>query len=464
MPHRSVTAFLIINLLCQYVRGMSHSLRDDTAESSIDSSHEHVVGSDTKTHIFREFAASITSRHDIVKKDRASSDHMHEVMFAVQQKNMPELTRFLHDVSDPKSEIYGEHMTRQEVEDFTSSTESREAICKFLDDAGVTIVSESVHGEYITASAPIKLWETAFSTEFFTYHHTAAESEIATQIVRAERYSVPLELHEHVASVFHTIQMPMIIWGHPIKRRIKNYNTTGTIRANAVTGFASPLLLNSVYNINSNLGNALSTQAVFSTIGQYFNDYDLRQFQQMFSIPPDGLAVKIGGHIDDSNTICKANSDSCTEANLDVQYLKGVSQISPTTHWYTDANSFAAWLLSVANMARPPKVFSISYGANEASVSRSEFDAFNVQAIKLGAMGITIVASSGGNTLCRHQFKLLAHDFIIKVTHLCCCYDTVEIDDGATSYEARGDNTKCAYKPLFPASSPYVTAVGATQV
>ena len=80
-----------------------------------------------------------------------------------------------------------------------------------------------------------------------------------------------------------------------------------------------------------------------------------------------------------------------------------------------------------------PLVLSISYGAEENKVSLATSDAFNAQAVKLSSMGVTILAASG--------------------------------DDGAVSNTVRNGNTqRCGYEPNFPASSPYVTAVGATSV
>ena len=37
-------------------------------------------------------------------------------------------------------------------------------------------------------------------------------------------------------------------------------------------------------------------------------------------------------------------------------------------------------------------------------------------------------------------------------------------DDGASGYTSRYNMNKCGYSPFFPATSPYVTSVGATQV
>ncbi len=37
-------------------------------------------------------------------------------------------------------------------------------------------------------------------------------------------------------------------------------------------------------------------------------------------------------------------------------------------------------------------------------------------------------------------------------------------DDGVAGYEARNNAANCAYSPIFPATSPYVTTVGGTMV
>ena len=52
--------------------------------------------------------------------------------------------------------------------------------------------------------------------------------------------------------------------------------------------------------------------------------------------------------------------------------------------------------------------------------------------MKLGLMGVTLLAAAG--------------------------------DDGAPGYDVRDGDLTCGYHPIFPATSPYVTAVGATQV
>lgn len=386
---------LLTSQYCRHLYAENH-LRDDSRQclSQYEETTDRVIVDSPGArprHVFRESAAGLSQRRDLIKNDRMLPDHVHEVMFAIQQKNLEELTLLLHDVSDPDSDNYGQHKSREEVEELSSNPASRDAVLAYLNNVGATVVSESLYGEYITARGPISLWEDVFNTEFFSFHHTREGRDLRTHVVRAEAYSVPHDLHEHVASVFNTIQMPMVVWGRPVS--FGTTNITTNILNQVVTGYVTPQLLRSYYGIDSR-GSNESTQAVFSSIGQFISPADLLLFQSRYNLPKDVISAFVNGHVNDN--ICKFLPDTCMEANLDVQYLMSSSQGSPTQHWYTDENSFSNWLLLVANNPKPPLVFSISYGATEESLTASEFDAFNFQAIKLGLMGITIVAASGG--------------------------------------------------------------------
>jgi hypothetical protein len=165
----------------------------------------------TRGHIFKEKIAGV-GRLDLQRQSRISPDMNHEVVFVIKQRNIEELTVILHDVSDPKSINYGKHKTRQEVKDLTANPSSRDALVSYLTSPsiGATIVSETSGGEYVTAKGPIKLWEEMFHNEFFLFHQISQEGGQGRvrEVVRAEHYSLPTELDQHVESVFNTIQMP----------------------------------------------------------------------------------------------------------------------------------------------------------------------------------------------------------------------------------------------------------------
>ena len=116
---------------------------------------------------------------------------------------------------------------------------------------------------------------------------------------------------------------------------------------------------------------------------------------------------------------------------MDVQYITAMAPLSPTTFWHTK-DFFPVWLTNVAYTINPPLVHSISWGIEERFVSPAEFDAFEIAAMRLGLMGVTIVVASG--------------------------------DDGVHSQDVRQSLQNCGYSASFPATSRYVLSIGGTMV
>ena len=380
-------------------------------------------GIDLHTHVFKESSRDLSIRTNIEKRGRMRHDQTHEVIFAVQQKNMDELTSILYDISDPDSPNYGQHWSKDDVTEFTSNPEGRDAVVLYLNSNGASVVSETRAGEYITARAPVKIWEKMFSTEFFAFRMTHSDASVEN-FIRAEHYSVPRELDKHLASVFNTIEMfdqiPKQTQSIPMAKK-GEFSTAGT-------GYMTPDSLRSYYNMTGTSGSINSTQMIYGSIGQYFSPANLATFQAWTNSPLIPAANLIGGHVDDQKCVIHSN---CAEANLDMQYIMTMSPYSPTTYWYSD-NWFSDFLQEVVNTVKPPKIISFSYGSVETNVVASVYIGFDTEAIKLGIQGTTILASSG--------------------------------DDGVSPFSARADRNKCGYVPTFPASSPYVIAVGGTIV
>ena len=383
----------------------------------------------TDLHVFMESIPQLNRRSDIQKINRMTSDYVHEVTFVIRQRNMLELTTILNDVSDPASVNYGHHMTKEEVAALTSNYEARDAVISHLTASSASFVKETLHGEYVTASAPISVWESMFNTQFFMFHQSE-DSRTIRKVVRAESYSIPIGLRHHVDGVLNTIQIPPHSRGN-FKKFIGVIGDTEDITlTGSATSFMEPSVLRKFYNVGDTQGSALSTQAIFAKDDQHFSPSDLATFQTKFGLPLRKVAKVVGNSSSDG--VCRATPDLCDGGNLDIQYIMAASPVSPTTFWYTD-DSWLGWLTSVANTPNPPLVFSISYGQEESFVSDAEKDAFNTEAIKLGVMGVTIVAATG--------------------------------DDGAVGSDVRNHGLDaCSYVAIFPASNPYVTAVGATSV
>jgi tripeptidyl-peptidase I len=415
---------LLLNSYLIWCSQGENNLRSLNGEDS-----RSIVGQSSELFSYKGSIPRLSARNDLERQDRIDSGFVHEVVFVIQQRNMDEVTRMLHDVSDPRSSNYGQHMTQEQVTKMTENLEGRDYVVAYLSKKGASVTAATLGSEYITASAPISVWESMLNTQFYAFHQTQRDGKVE-KLVRAEHYWIPKDLDVHVESVFNTIQVPYRVSGTlQVPKLIEEGEIQAFMRTEALVGYTTPAKIKEYYNVTTNRGSALSTQGVYGTISQYYSPSDLASFQVAFGLPNQPTAASIGGFSSDAK--CVASATNCAEANLDVQYIMATSPDSPTTYWYYNL-MFSDWLVAVAKTKNPPLVLSISYGADEAYMSNSEMEAFNVQAIKLGMMGVTIVAASG--------------------------------DDGAVSDIVRGGKIACGYSPLFPGSNPYVVSVGATAV
>jgi tripeptidyl-peptidase I len=428
-----VTLLFAVELLfraeCQSYKTMGSKPQPSMFDAQVD-------GSKSSLHIFKETAEPLLSHPDVVKGDRVSPSTSHDVIFVVQQKNMDVLERTLHEVSDPSNAKYGNHMTRQEVDDLTLDPESREEVISYLKAAGVTVIPDALAGECILARAEISLWERILKTEFYTYSLTSA----ADTFVRADEYSIPVGLGNDVESVLNTVQFPHAVVSRPQTRRI-GMNAPGVpghsrfsemAKSDYWEGYMSPQLINDIYSIYDNSGHPRATQAAFEGWNNYFAPEDLASFQKLFNLPIIPANKTIGDHTVTAQWCLENGIEPCAESNLDMMYMIAMAN-TPTYFYWSPFPTFGQWLqFLVNNKSLPPLVISISYGSEEKNIGASEQKLFLDNAIKLGAMGVTILSASG--------------------------------DDGVSPAQTRLDAKFCSYMPIWPTTCPYVLSVGATQV
>lgn len=409
------------------------------AFSDTDNDHHQYLRSKTEdsdafqsvhSHIFRESIPELANRVDLVRLNSVQHDLIHEVVFVITQKNIDELTRILHDVSAPQSPNYGHYMTKAEIAILTSNPESRDTVLAYLKSNSAFVTSETICGEYISAKAPISVWEKIFNTKFFRFHQMH-ENQRVGEVIRAEKYWMPRELDLHVDSVFNIIEIPLTRYGNSPAHKFVPKPPKKSKWSPEITSIPmlTPPKLKAYYNVSNAKGSEASTQAIYASLNQFYSPTDIKDFQSAFAPPARDV---IGIRDDSSDAKCILDASSCAESNLDLEYMMTMSQKSPTTSWYSDA-PFHFWLMEVANTTSPPLIFSISYGSEEKYITSSVHKAFTIEAIKLGIMGVTIFAASG--------------------------------DDGANSRTVRTNGiVDCGYTSIFPASNPFVTAVGATAV
>ena len=360
------------------------------------------------------------------KEQRVSAETEHEVVVAVRQRNLDRVEAALADVSDPRSPRFRAHWTPAQLRAATmgNGSDARAAIAWLVADVGARVTRSSVASEFVRAKAPVGAWERALGCEFHWYARAAASArhDDAGRVARCDGdYALPSSVSPHVSAIFSVSNLP--------PRVSRGARRRGAAGSPALGNAVTPAVLDEFYAIDSNAGSKLASQAVFETSGQTFSPDDLATFEKAFGLPPDAVDTDVGGHSSDS--LCKVVANECTEANLDVQYMMAVSQGTPMTYYYVDSASdpFLAFAEALASMAEPILVSSISYGSVESDNTASVMAATNAEAMKLGLLGGSIFVSSG--------------------------------DDGVTNY-ATTSKLGCAYNPSYPATCPYVTAVGAT--
>lgn len=357
---------------------------------------------------------------------RAASQSNIELVFAVSQKNMPLLRKTLYDISDPRSVSFGKHLTFEQVNEMTANPEAELAVERFLLSNGVdaAAVTKTVSGNFITASMSVSVAEGMLRTEFYEFEH-----EFLTRTtVKAMTYQLPIYMTAHLDFVSANCLFPSATRRSPVVSFAPNVKLGGPIPA----GYIYPANLLSYYGITDpTVASTQATQSVYENLGQSFAPSDLASFQKQFNVTANPVATVIGPN---KPLSCLFNPNNCVEALLDLEYMMAVAQNSPMTFWSipdSDSNPFLSWVVAVSNDANPPYVHSISYGDIEPQDDFSADRRFDDELVKLGARGVSVIVASG--------------------------------DDGVANFIARDNQTACGFTPSFPATSPHVTAVGATQ-
>eukprot|EP00475_Leptophrys_vorax_P001461 TRINITY_DN107_c0_g1_i1.p1 TRINITY_DN107_c0_g1~~TRINITY_DN107_c0_g1_i1.p1 ORF type:complete len:551 (-),score=151.65 TRINITY_DN107_c0_g1_i1:92-1744(-) len=346
----------------------------------------------------------------------ASSEEQVRIVFPVKQSNLSVVESLFWEVSSPASVKYGKFLSFDEIGELTKNELSTQSTLSYLISIGVDKdqIKVNPHGTFVSANIPIGLANKVFSAEFHVYTHPEAK----TQIVKTELASLPAELASHVTHLPHVSYFPSV----------QSKFATATSSGNYVT----PQLLANYYGIDNSQVTYGATQSLFEALGQMFDNTDLNLFQKQFGIASQNISTVIGSDIP-SECFSSTGSENCGEANLDVQYIMSVAQGADTVYWNIDSSSndpFLDWAEQLSYYSQLPQVHSISYGGYE-DTSNDDMNTFNTEVQKLGLQGISVIVSSG--------------------------------DDGAANSGARSDASQCGYYASFPASSPYVTAVGATQ-
>jgi len=130
----------------------------------------------------------------------APAEKVINLRFAMVSNNMAGLEERLYAVSTPDSAEYGNHLTKEQVEEFVKpSSDTVSKVNAWLDSQGLLSSAKTITsaGDWISLSIPISKANSLLSTTFSTFKHTATGKES----VQAMEYSIPAELMDAIEVV-----------------------------------------------------------------------------------------------------------------------------------------------------------------------------------------------------------------------------------------------------------------------
>ncbi|KAK2466004.1 hypothetical protein APHAL10511_001645 [Amanita phalloides] len=393
-----------------------------------------------------------------------AQDHIISLRIGLPQPDFASLERHLYEVSDPTHPRYGAYLSKGQVEELVAPHHSSlSAVNNWLATYGFTEgeIVRSPAKDWITIKIPVSLVEEMLDTKYHVYQH----EESGEYLVRTTSYSLPKELHAHVDVIQPTTMFgrfkrdkSTLVWlGDEVEADIV---PQGQI-TDPITGVTVDASCNTTITIKclQQIYNAVDYRpkqgsiGVTAYLGQYANFQDLRSFyaeQRPEAIDSLFNVVSVKGGQNSQNL-----SAAGSEANLDVQFAFGLSYPLPATFYSTagsppfnpdqgtptDTNEpYTDWLDFTLSQPSLPLVISTSYGDDEQSVPESFARRACAGFAQLGARGVSLLFSSGDSGVGDGNMN--------PSTQICHSND--------------GRNVT-RFLPAFPASCPFVTAVGGTQ-
>ncbi|KAJ5672829.1 hypothetical protein N7507_001956 [Penicillium longicatenatum] len=364
-------------------------------------------------------------------------DSTMSLAISLSRKNIDQLQSTLTKVSTPGESEYGQWLEKADV-DSQFPVVSETPVVNWLKSANIT--SYTLDGALLKFSGSVKAMNSLLNTTFANY-----ESEGSVKL-RTTEYSIPSALSDYIDIISPTVYFGKTRKALPMPGKSNKLQARKTVSASC-EDYITPTCLKEMYNVGDYTPkvSAGSVVGFGSFLNETASESDLAEYQKLFDIPTQAFTVELlNGGTNDQNSTTRG------EANLDVQLISAISHPLPIHEFITggvapfipdadeptesdDENEpyliYYEYLLSKKN-SELPQVISQSYGDDEQTVpekyAKSVCNLIGLNTLR----GLTIIHSSG--------------------------------DEGVGSACQAVDGTTPQFNPIFPATCPYVTAVGGT--
>lgn len=323
--------------------------------------------------------------------------------------------------STPGDALYGQYMTSAEVASLSQPTESVVGTVKtwLAEIDGCDAVD--MNRELLSVECTVEGAQAALLTTLDTVHNEATKQST----LRAGDYSLPADVEQAVTTIYGLHGLPL-----PPKTR---QSAEGDIPI-----MSSPANISSTYNVkgDSAMGSydVKNRQAVAEfQSSEGISQTDLNQFFEKYVPGSPKKAAKVFKYQGSPATGALGG-----ESSLDIQTIMGIAPKILTEFWYQQSNDFCSdlkvWAGDILSAKNPPLVHSVSYGwqgdLNQIGCTTAQVTDIDNDLTKLAAMGLSIIFASG---------------------------------DSGSAYDEYDSKDHPLLFPSWPASSQWVTAVGATR-
>ena len=397
-----------------------------------------------------------------MRTGRADPDQLIRVNIGLTQGRFGELERNLYEISDPSHHRYGKHLNAKDVSELIKpKDEAIEAVHEWLKEAGIRLekVEYGPTKDWIKLTLPTKEVERLLNTEYHYFEH-----EDGTKLVRAEIWSLPTHLHEHIATVQPTnsfFRMQPVAKGQGKAINMQELPpplTEATITAVCNTNLVTPLCLRTLYGtVNYTVQAAgKNKMALNNFLGEVNNRSDASIYLKMFRPEAAAAAYQFeqisisGGTLQQTpENASQLLEQSGVEGALDVQTMLGIAWPTPLTVYSTGGTNpeflpdlytptdndepYLVWLQYILAQTDLPSVISVSYADDEQTMSYTYARHACSLLAQLGARGVSVFFGSGD--------------------------EGIGLNGDCVSNDSK--NTTM-FLPQYPSSCPYVTSVGAT--
>ncbi|KAJ9655304.1 hypothetical protein H2198_005833 [Neophaeococcomyces mojaviensis] len=383
-------------------------------------------------------------------------DHVLDIKIGLKNKRFAELEQHLYEISNPSHHRYGQHFSKEEVDNLVRPNENASTLVdEWLQDNGIepSQCSYSSAKDWISVSLPVSQIENMLDTKYSVYRH-----EDGTSMIRTTSWSLPQHLHEHVSTIQPTTaflraspKLQTVLESPDVEVAAEDFPPNSS-DLNGVCNWegVTPACLRTLYGTIDYTPQSPESHIGFTNyLGEVTNRNDTAAFLQQFRKEAVSSAYSFEQISIDGGPIDNGTGGRGYEANLDVETITGqVWPINITSYSTGGSPPFAADLFTPTNTNEPyltwldyvlsqsdlPQTISTSYGDDEQTVPLSYAQSVCEGFAQLGLRGVSLLFSSGDNG----------------------------VGANGTCVSNDGKNTT-TFLPAFPASCPYVTTVGGTR-